>query len=144
MLTHFTITTKKMLYSCAGEIESYQTIYSQNINVNRCQTHLFTPIFFEQSLKVCGANMFRCVDNSCIPNIHLCNGIKDCPCSEDEMLCNGSIKETSTLFPHTYYHKILTIFYKDYSIFHSNITHNLTHCGNGDQEHIIPENKWCV
>ena len=88
--------------------------------------------------------MFKCVDNSCIPNIYVCNGIQDCPCLEDELLCNGSKNEASTLFPHSYYSKLLTTFHNDLSFIPSNISYYLIHCREADQEHFIPEYKWCV
>ena len=112
--------------------------------MNRCNSHHFTLTFFRESLKLCGVRMFRCVDNSCIPHLHICNGHQDCPCSEDEMLCNGSNKETFTIFPHSYYHKLLSMFHNDFSFLPSNGTNNLIHCRNVDKEHLIPENKWCV
>ena len=134
-----------MLLLCADEIKSFQNnTYGQNLTVNRCQTYQFTLTFFKESLKLCGTGMFRCVDSSCIPHIHICNGIQDCPCAEDEILCSGANKETLTLFPHSYYHKLLTMFHKDFSFILSNVTYNLIFCGNGNKEDFIPENKWCV
>ena len=129
-----------------GEIESdqNQNTYSQNIHENRCKSDKFTLTFFRESFKLCGVKMFRCVDKSCIPHIHVCNGILDCPCFEDEILCNGFNKETSTLFPHTHYQKLLNIFYKDLSFNPLNFSCNLIQCREGDKEHYIPENKWCV
>ena len=88
--------------------------------------------------------MFRCVDNSCIPQIYICNGVQDCPCLEDELLCNGSYKESLNLFPHTYHSKLLTMFQKYSSFFMSDDTYHLVHCRTGDNDHYIPDNKWCV
>ena len=53
--------------------------------------------------------MFRCVDNSCIPQIYVCNSIQDCPCYEDELMCNSSNEESLKLFPHIYFNKILNM-----------------------------------
>ena len=112
--------------------------------MNRCQADQLQLFHFKELFKLCGARMFGCVDNSCIPQIYVCNGIQDCPCFEDELLCESSNEESLKLFPHIYFSNILDISQADFSVILPDDTYNLLHCGNDDYDHYIPHNKWCV
>ena len=88
--------------------------------------------------------MFRCSDNGCIPQIYVCNGIQNCPCSEDELLCDSSYKESLTIFPHTYYNKMLIMLQETMFVPMLDDTNVILHCREDDIDQYIPENKWCV
>ena len=88
--------------------------------------------------------MFGCVDNSCIPQIYVCNGIQDCPCFEGELLCDGSNKESFTFFPHTYYNKILNMFPETFLVYLKDASYTHLPCKLGGSDHYIPQNKWCI
>ena len=88
--------------------------------------------------------MFRCSDNGCIPQIYVCNGIQNCPCSEDELLCDSSYKVSLTVFPHIYYNKMLIMLQQTMFVPLSDDTNILLQCGDDNTDQYIPKNKWCV
>ena len=88
--------------------------------------------------------MFSCVDNSCIPQFNVCNGIKDCPCFEDELLCENTNTESLKLFPHINFNNVLDLSQDYYFVFLPDDHYDFLHCDNSDYHHYIPDNKWCV
>ena len=47
------------------------------------------PIF----ILACLSEEFNCADGTCISQVLVCNGVKDCDNGNDEIICKGKIDE---------------------------------------------------
>ena len=77
----------------------------------------------------CRSSHFTCSDYSCIQQIYTCDGLSDCPSSEDEYNCSQSVHHTS-MVPCFSYQGAYT---SKWISFHS-LCDGITHCPNATDE----------
>ncbi|KAI1700434.1 low-density lipoprotein receptor domain class A domain-containing protein [Ditylenchus destructor] len=66
-------------------VQYAQVTASEHDMLANCSTQLpSVEEYFDVEYNKCKPNEYRCIGETCIPDVDVCNGIRDCPLGEEE------------------------------------------------------------